>query len=142
MNILDKEYKLKQNTIMISETDTKGIITYVNNAFCEASGYTKEELIGKPHNMIRHPSMPKGLFERIWFNLKASKAWSGAIKNLRKDGSYFWVDAEIVPINDENKVTQYYVAAYRALSEKNRDEAETMYEQERVRENFKGEGAL
>ena len=136
MNILDKEYKLDDKAIMISETDTKGIITYVNRAFCKASGYTKEELIGKPHNILRHPSMPKVLFERIWFNLKSSKAWSGAIKNLRQDGTYYWINAEIVPVNDENKMTLYYMAAYRELSEKNRDEAELMYEQERLNENF------
>ena len=97
MNILDKEYKFDSNVIMISETDTKGVITYVNSAFCNVSGYTKEELIGKPHNIIRHPSMPKMLFERIWFQLKSSKPWSGSLKNLRKDVSYFWVHAEIVP---------------------------------------------
>jgi len=136
MNIIDKEYLLKPKSLLITETDVKGIITYVNNAFCEVSGYTKEELIGQPHNLVRHPSMPKTLFERIWFNLKSSKPWSGAIKNLRKDGTYFWVDAELVPVSDENKITLYYLGAYRNLSEKNRDEAERMYEKERLNENF------
>jgi len=136
MNILDKEYKFDSNVIMISETDTKGVITYVNSAFCNVSGYTKEELIGKPHNIIRHPSMPKMLFERIWFQLKSSKPWSGSLKNLRKDGSYFWVHAEIVPVSDENKMTLYYMAAYKVISEKNRDEAEKIYEKERLNENF------
>jgi len=121
---------------MISETDTKGVITYVNRAFCEVSGYSKEELIGKPHNIIRHPSIPKALFNRIWSNLKSSKSWSGAIKNLRKDGTYFWVDAEIVPVTDENKMALYYIAAYRSLSEKNRDQAESSYESERINENY------
>ena len=136
MNILDKEYKFDSNVIMISETDTKGVITYVNSAFCNVSGYTKEDLIGKPHNIIRHPSMPKMLFERIWFQLKSSKPWSGSLKNLRKDGSYFWVHAEIVPVSDENKMTLYYMAAYKVISEKNRDEAEKIYEKERLNENF------
>lgn len=136
MNILNEEYILDKNILMITETDTKGVITYANNAFCEASGYSKEELIGEPHNIVRHPSMPKVLFDRMWFNLKSSKPWNGSIKNLRKDGSYFWVDAELVPVNDENKMTLYYVAAYRALSEKNRDEAEAIYEKERSNENF------
>jgi len=136
MKIIDKEYKVDPDALLISETDANGKITYVNSAFCEVSGYTHEELLHNPHTIVRHPSMPKILFERMWDNLKLLKAWHGSIKNLRKDGSYFWMELEIQPVTNEDGVLEHYIAVYRSLSEKNRDEAEKIYEKERVNENF------
>ena len=77
------------NRAIISKTDLKGIITYVNKAFCKLSGYNKEELIGKPHNIIRHPDMPKSVFRQMWNTIEKGEKFRGFIKNLRKDGKYF-----------------------------------------------------
>lgn len=83
---------------ILSKTNPKGIITYVNERFCELSGYSREELIGKPHNIVRHPNMPSEAFEDLWNHIKESKIWRGMVENLKKDGSSYFVDATIVPI--------------------------------------------
>jgi len=93
--------KFDQNVIA-SKTDTKGIITYVSHAFCMISGYTKEELLGKPHNIIRHPDMPKEMYQEMWATIKAGKEWKGEIKNRTKNNNYYWVDVTISPELDTN----------------------------------------
>lgn len=95
INIVD-EY------VIISRTDTKGIITSVSSAFCEISGYKANELIGKSHNLIRHPDMPSQLFSDLWNTIQSGKMWQGDIKNLKKNGEYYWVKTKIHPIFDEN----------------------------------------
>ena len=82
---------------IVSKTDKKGRITYVNDKFCQISQYSREELLNKPHNIIRHPDMPKEVFKELWDRLKAGKTWSGIIKNKAKDGSPYWVSTFIVP---------------------------------------------
>jgi len=96
---------------LISETDTKGIITYVNRKFVEMSGYSKEEAIGQPHNILRHPDMPKAAFEQIWKVIQGGKIWEGYVKNLRKDGKFYWVIVNIVPKFDENEKIVGYIAS-------------------------------
>ncbi len=98
-----KEYKSAiDRSAIVSKTDKKGIITFVNDKFCAISGYTKEELIGKPHNLIRHPDMQKEAFEELWRTIKSGQVWEGLVKNLRKDGSTYWVHAVVSPIVDLN----------------------------------------
>jgi len=98
-----KEYiKLVDQNIITSSTDLKGYITHVSDAFCQISGYSKEELIGKNHNIIRHPDMPNSTFKQMWALLTHNKPWSGEIKNLKSDGSYYWVKATIYPNFDHN----------------------------------------
>ncbi len=92
------EYILKDDCAIISTTDKKGKITSCNDEFVEASGYTKEELIGKPHNIIRHPSMPKIAFKDLWETVRKGRPWQGFVKNKRKDGSYYWVKATVTPL--------------------------------------------
>lgn len=93
---------------LISETDDKGIITFVNRKFTEMTLYTKEEAIGQPHNILRHPDMPKAAFEGMWKIIKEGKIWEGYVKNLRKDGKYYWVIVNIVPkLDSEGKVVGY-----------------------------------
>lgn len=96
---------------LISETDTKGIITFVNRKFTEMTLYSKEDAIGKPHSILRHPDMPKAAFEGMWKIIKEGKTWEGYVKNLRKDGKYYWVIVNIVAKLDENGEIIGYIAS-------------------------------
>ncbi|MCS7162307.1 MAG: PAS domain-containing protein, partial [Bacteroidia bacterium] len=117
---------------LISETDTRGVITYANPRFCEVSGYTLEELIGKPHNIVRHPDMPKALFKELWETLKAGQIWQGEIKNRRKDGSHYWVLATVGPIRDsDGEICRYVsirvdITAQKALQKANTELEESL----------------
>lgn len=100
-------------TTILSEADEHGTITLVNDKLCKVSGYTKEELIGKPHSIFRHPDMPKELFKIFWSTIKKGEAFKGIIKNRTKDGSHYWVDATIVPVKDaDGKIVKYIGARY------------------------------
>ncbi|MGA1932066.1 EAL domain-containing protein [Arcobacter sp. YIC-464] len=95
------EYKRVLNeSDIISKTDPRGVITEANAKFCEISGYSQEYLIGKPHNIVRHPDVPKKVYEEVWKQVKAHKTFKGIIKNLRRDGTSYYVDATISPIID------------------------------------------
>lgn len=96
---------------LISETDTKGIITFVNRKFVEMSGYAKEEALGQPHSLLRHPDMPKAAFEEMWRILQTGKMWEGYVKNLRKDGKFYWVIVNIIPKYDEDSNIIGYTAS-------------------------------
>lgn len=97
-----QEYKnaVDRSTI-VSKTDIQGIITFANEKFCEISGYCAEELIGKPHSIVRHPDVPKAIFQNLWETILQGKSWKGVVKNKRKDGSPYWVNAVINPIIDQ-----------------------------------------
>ena len=112
---------------LISETDTKGIITFTNRKFTEMTGYTREEAVGQPHSILRHPDMPQAAFAKIWETIEGGQVWNGLVKNLRKDGLYYWVDAEILPIVDnENSVTGY-IAVGKQASRKDINENKALY---------------
>lgn len=96
---------------LISETDLKGNITFVNRKFVEMTGYSKEEAVGEPHSILRHPDMPKAAFKQMWSVIKENKTWEGYVKNLRKDGKYYWVIVTIVPKKDEDGKTIGYIAS-------------------------------
>lgn len=93
---------LEKDTMIVSETDEKGIIVYANEDFCKVAGYTKEELIGNPHNMVRHEDMPKQAFESLWKTLKRNETWHGIVKNKTKDGGFYWVNATVYPSVDKD----------------------------------------
>jgi len=101
------ETEVPQDELIVSRTDTTGIITYANNTFASISGYAPEELIGKSHRIIRHPDMPKSIFKELWSAIIQGKIWSGYVKNRRKDGGYYWVYAEISPLIQEGKIVEY-----------------------------------
>jgi len=110
---IDEEYTFTDGVI-ISETDLSGVITFANRKFVEISGYDRDELIGKPHNIIRHPDMPKAAFKEMWDTIQQDKAWSGLVKNLRKDGRYYWVDTYIKPIVKNGEKVGYIAARHPA----------------------------
>lgn len=91
------EVPFPDGRLIVSRTDLAGIITHANDAFVEMSGYARDELIGAPHHILRHPDMPKLAFKGLWDTLVAGQKWHGYVKNLRKDGSYYWVYATAVP---------------------------------------------
>ncbi|MCB1950066.1 PAS domain-containing methyl-accepting chemotaxis protein [Nitrosomonas sp.] len=105
--ITDIEYPIDDDTLILSTTDTKGRLTYVNPTFIEVSGFTKEELIGKAHNIVRHPDMPPEAFEDLWKTLKAGLPWTGLVKNRRKNGDFYWVLGNATPLMDNGKITGY-----------------------------------
>lgn len=92
---------------LISKTDTTGRIIEVNDNFVEVSGYSREELVGAPHNIVRHPDMPKKAFEWMWATLKAGRPWRGIVKNRTKNGDFYWVDAFVVPLREQGEVRGY-----------------------------------
>lgn len=95
--ITDVEHFLSAKTVLISHTDEKGRITYANQAFVEASGFTYDELMGEPHNIVRHPDVPSEVFRDLWATLKGGFSWTGVVKNRRKDGGHYWVRATVSP---------------------------------------------
>jgi PAS domain S-box-containing protein len=103
----DHEYVLTENQSPMSRTDLHGNITFVNADFMEASGFSEEELIGQPHNLVRHPSMPSAAFADMWSYLKAGRSWTGIVKNRRKDGGYYWVMANASPMWENGSVVGY-----------------------------------
>lgn len=100
ITLLNEYKKAVDESNIVSKTNPKGIITYVNKQFCKISGYSEEELLGQPHNIIRHPEMPKDAFREMWETIKTKKTWKGVVKNLKKDGGTYIVDTTIVPIVD------------------------------------------
>ena len=93
--------------LIVSRTDLKGNITYANDTFALISGYKIGELIGRPHNMVRHPDMPKIIFSKLWEDLKTKGSWNGVVKNLRKDEGFYWVYAEISGVYKNNALIEY-----------------------------------
>ncbi len=105
--VTQTEYRFPENQRLISSTDRRGNIEYVNNAFLEVSGFSHDELIGAPHNIVRHPDMPPAVYENMWQTISQGKPWMGLVKNRRKNGDYYWVSAYVTPIFDGNTITGY-----------------------------------
>lgn len=95
---------------IVSKTDINGIITFVNDEFCKISGYSRQELIGSPHNIVRHPDVKKSVFKKLWETILAKKVYKGIVKNLSKDGKAFYLNATIIPILDDNGEIEEFVA--------------------------------
>ncbi len=100
---------IEKNNI-VSKTDINGIITFANDEFCKISKYSKEELIGKNHNIVRHPDVPKEVFKKLWDTILAKKTYKATVKNMAKDGTTFYVNSTVIPILDENGEIQEFVA--------------------------------
>ncbi|SFV75918.1 diguanylate cyclase/phosphodiesterase (GGDEF & EAL domains) with PAS/PAC sensor(s) [hydrothermal vent metagenome] len=112
-NELDDFFLALNESSIVSKTDLAGKITYVNDKFCEISGYSREELLGKPHNIIRHPSMDSSVFKELWDTIQAGKIFKGIIRNRKKDGSMYIVDTTIIPLHDEDgNIVEYLAVRY------------------------------
>jgi aerotaxis receptor len=120
------EYPITDETLIVSKTDLKGRLTYFNDQFVQASGFTEEELLGKPHNIVRHPDMPPEAFANLWETLKAGRPWAGAVKNRRKNGDFYWVLASATPIWEGGQVVGY-MSIRTKLPADQRKEAEQTY---------------
>lgn len=96
--VVNVEHELKDGASIVSRTDLRGVITYVNSDFLEASGFSESELMGQAHSVVRHPDMPPEAFEDLWRTLKRGRPWTGVVKNRRKDGAYYWVVANVTPV--------------------------------------------
>ena len=105
--VVDKEYPFPEGESLVSTTDLKGRITHCNRAFVSVSGYTREELLGQPHNMIRHPDMPEEAFRDMWSTIASGSPWSALVKNRRKDGSHYWVMANVTPLMEGQEAIGY-----------------------------------
>jgi aerotaxis receptor len=124
--ITDHEYQLSPDAALVSRTDLKGRITYVNPTFVEVSGYTLEELMGKAHNIVRHPDMPPEAFADLWDTLGRGLPWTGLVKNRRKNGDFYWVQANVTPIH-RNGVTEGYMSVRSRPERADVNEAENLY---------------
>ena len=102
-----RETKVPEHVEIISRTDLGGVITYANETFAKISGYEVDELIGKPHNIVRHPDMPKSVFADIWETLGRGESWQGYVKNRRKDNGYYWVHANISGVYKNGELVEY-----------------------------------
>ncbi|MDH5444863.1 MAG: PAS domain-containing protein [Gammaproteobacteria bacterium] len=99
----DREKVMRENDFIVSKTDTKGRITYGNQIFIEFSGYSEKELLGAQHNIIRHPDMPRAVFKLLWDTISQGKEIFAFVKNMAKDGSFYWVFANVTPDYDEKE---------------------------------------
>lgn len=108
---------LDDDTTLMSTTDLESYITHANDTFVQVSGYQLNELLAQPHNLVRHPDMPKAAFADMWYTLKQGEPWSGIVKNRRKNGDHYWVRANAVPMIREGRVTGYMSIRTRATDD-------------------------
>ncbi|MGH1462012.1 MAG: methyl-accepting chemotaxis protein [Neptuniibacter sp.] len=126
--VTNNEVKLRDGQELVTKTDLKGTITYVNPAFVEVSGFSSDELVGKNHNVVRHPDMPPAAFKDLWETLKLGRPWSRLVKNRCKNGDYYWVKANVTPIFAKGDIVEY-MSVRTQPSEQEIAEANSLYEQ-------------
>ena len=123
---MEKEMILDEFAFLVSETDEKGIIIFANDDFCKMAEYSVDELIGKPHNIVRHKDMPKVAFKDLWETVKRNEIWSGYVKNATKSRNYYWVYATVFPtITSDGK--KGYLSCRRKATKEEIDEHNELY---------------
>ncbi|RTL44201.1 MAG: PAS domain-containing methyl-accepting chemotaxis protein [Burkholderiales bacterium] len=135
--VTQQELEISADTPLVSTTDLQSRITYCNPAFIAASGFERDELIGEPHNMIRHPDMPAEAFRDMWDTLKAGEPWTALVKNRRKNGDFYWVRANVTPVRDATGICGFMSVRTKPSREEIRS-AETLYAQ--MREEYRAAG--
>lgn len=123
-----RERTFHENEIIVSKTDTRGIITYANLVFCRVAGYTEQELLGQPHNLIRHPAMPKCVFKLLWDTISQGDEIFAYVVILCKDGDHYWVLAHVTPTFDDNGVITGYHSSRRKPEQEAIDKVAPVYE--------------
>ena len=122
----EKEIVLDDYAFLVSETDEKGNIVFANSHFCKMCEYSLDEMIGKPHNIIRHPDMPKTAFKSLWDTIKKGNIWTGYVKNATKTGGYYWVFATVYPFASCDG-SNSYLSCRRKASIEEIEKAEKLY---------------
>lgn len=130
--VIDKEFPFPAGQTLVSTTDTKGFIVYCNPAFIEVSGFSKQELLGQPHNLIRHPDMPEEAFRDMWDTISSGRPWSALVKNRRKDGSFYWVMANVTPLLNDQGQCEGYMSVRTEPQRAQVQEAQELYAQMRL----------
>jgi PAS domain S-box-containing protein len=105
--ITDHEVDIPSDEPLVSRTDPGGRMVFANQTFTAISGFSEEELLGAPHNIVRHPHMPKQAFANLWSSIKAGRRWEGLVKNRTKSGKFYWVRANVTPIVEDGKLAGY-----------------------------------
>ena len=126
VKVNDVEMPFPKGRLVISHTDLEGNITYVNRFLVDISGYKESELIGQPHRILRHPDMPPIIFQEMWETIQKGQIWEGGIKNLRKDGSFYWVYAVVTPNKRRGEIVGY-ISIRNELSAKKKLDCEKRY---------------
>jgi aerotaxis receptor len=132
--VTQREFAFPQDQTLISVTDLKGRITYCNHAFVHVSGFERSELMGQPHNLVRHPDMPEDAFRDMWETIQAGLPWTGIVKNRRKDGDHYWVQANATPMMDGEKITGF-LSVRTSPSRQQVEKAEKIYAQMQIDDN-------
>ena len=107
LTFLEDGEVLYNDLYLLSETDEKGIVEYASDSFLKIAGYTSDEILGEPHNIVRHPEMPRAAFKSLWDDVQTKGFWTGIVKNSRKSGGYYWVYATVLRSVDKNGKTKY-----------------------------------
>lgn len=123
----NNEVRLADDEFIVSKTDRKGVITYTNRVFMHIAGYSEAELLGVQHNIVRHPDMPRGVFKFLWQTLQQEKEFFGYVKNMCKDGSFYWVFANVTPDYDDKGNLMGYYSVRRKPSQKAIDTLSAVY---------------
>ena len=122
-----REYILKNDDFLVSQTDETGKIIFANDDFCKIAGYTIEELVGQPHSIVRHKNMPSAAFKDLWATVKQGKIWTGYVQNATKDGGFYWVYATVYPIKDPKTNNITYMSCRRKPSASEIEDAKALY---------------
>lgn len=130
---MSKELILEDNAFLVSETDEKSVIIFANDDFCEFAEYSVDELIGKPHNVVRHPDMPKAAFKDLWETIKKGNIWTGFVKNTTRNGNFYWVYATIYPTMT-SEGSKGYLSCRRKASKEEIQIHEKLYKELKAKE--------
>lgn len=130
---MNGEILLDDNSFLVSETDTKGMIKFANEDFCKIAGYELEELLNQPHNMVRHRDMPKAAFKSLWETVQKGEIWTGYVKNATKSGGFYWVHATVYPFESADG-SQGYLSCRRKPSRSEIEEHEALYKEWKSKE--------
>ena len=123
---MSKETLLQEDSFLVSETDAKGRIIFANEEFCQVAEYDLEDLLGKPHNLVRHKDMPRAAFKDLWDTVQSGKVWHGYVKNATKSGGFYWVFATVYPFKNEAG-EQCYLSCRRKPAREKVEEMSALY---------------